>query len=44
LVEQLKDVRRSKARGEKLRNMLVIAVEKRFNELSQQTQDATRYF
>jgi alpha-amylase len=44
LVEQLKDVRRSKAKGEKLRNMLVIAVERRFNELSQQTQDATRYF
>jgi hypothetical protein len=44
LVEQLKKVRQSKAGGEKLRNLLVKAVESRFVELNEQTRVATQFF
>ncbi len=44
LADQLKKARLSKAKGEKLRELLFEAAEKRFTELSSQTQEATRCF
>jgi alpha-amylase len=44
LKEKLKNIRFSKMKGEKLRNLLVEAVKERFNELSKQIQTTTQYF
>ncbi len=44
LTEKLREIRRSKADGDKLRRMLAEAAEKRFEELKQQAQASTRYF
>jgi alpha-amylase len=44
LKEELKEIRRSKIDGDRLRKMLVETAEKRFEKLKQQTQASTRYF
>ena len=44
LMEQMKEIRRSKVKGEKLREALVATVVKRFKELNRETQAATGYF
>ena len=44
LSDEFKEIRLSKARGEKLRTALAEAAEKRFTVLSRQTQAATQYF
>ena len=44
LSQQLKKTRTAKLKGETLRNTIINAAEKRFNELSKQVQTATRLF
>jgi alpha-amylase len=44
LTQQLKEVRQSKLKGEKLRQSLVKVVDKRFKELNQRAQTASEYF
>ncbi|HVP27167.1 MAG TPA: polysaccharide deacetylase family protein [Candidatus Bathyarchaeia archaeon] len=44
LMEQMMETRRSKVRGDKLREALAMAVEKRFKELNREAQAATGYF
>ena len=44
LAKQLKEIRLSRLKGEKLRKAIVRVVRKRFSELSKQVQLATRYF
>ncbi|MDI6846675.1 MAG: DUF5752 family protein [Candidatus Bathyarchaeia archaeon] len=44
LAKELKKVRLSKLKGEKMRKSMVKVAEKRFMELNQQTQASTRYF
>ncbi len=44
LTEQLRKIRLSKLRGKMLRESLIKVVKERFNELSKQTQTATKYY
>jgi alpha-amylase len=44
LMEKLKKIRISKIKGEKLRQLLINSVKERFEELSKETQAATKYF
>jgi len=44
LMEKLKKIRLSKINGEKLRKSLIVVAQKRFKELIEATQEATRYF
>jgi len=44
LAKQLREIRLSRLKGEKLRKAIVRVVRKRFSELSKQVQLATQYF